>query len=162
LEHLVGRQLAPEREAVRRDELPLADEVGLDDHGVALADLAEDVAVLEVDDAQYGPLLLLGRLDPADLVARPRGGLEAERRRAVRAEVERLVLLGAADEEGARKRLVDADLDREVRLVVEEADVELRLVLLDQVVLEEERLAVRLRDDPVDVRDVADDVREVD
>jgi hypothetical protein len=61
------------------------------------------------------------------------------------------VVLHAARHQGARPGLARRDLDVGVGLVVAEADVVAGAMLLDQGVLEQQRLEVRVRDDRLDV-----------
>ena len=99
--------------------------------------------VLDIDGARPE------REQPPDQVHR----LVHRRRRRVRPEVPAAVvgqLAGALD---AREVVGPGDLDVGVALVVLEADVEARLVALDQVRLEEERLADRVGDRVFDVGD---------
>ena len=68
----------------------------------------------------------------------------------VRAEVADALALLAAHHHGARPLLVERDREERVRLVVLQPDVEPRPVLLDEVVLEEERLDLVAHLDPLD------------
>ena len=68
----------------------------------------------------------------------------------VRPEVARAVVLQPARHPDARKRLLHRDLDVRIRLVVAQRDVEARLVLLDQVGLEDERMRLARHDDRVE------------
>ena len=77
-------------------------------------------------------------------------GPAARARREERSEVAVAVLQHAPRHERPRPVLARRDLDVGVRLVVAEEDVVARLVLLDERVLEGERLALGLRDDRVD------------
>ena len=68
-----------------------------------------------------------------------------------RAEVAHALAVLAAHHHRPRPLLVERDREVRVRLVVLEPDVEARLVPLDEVELEEERLDLVLGDDPLDV-----------
>ena len=80
-------------------------------------------------------------------------GLSREARRKKRTEVQRPILAHAPRNDGARKWLVRRQLDERVRLVVTQQDVVLRLVLLDEVILERQRLAFRVRHDELEILD---------
>jgi hypothetical protein len=66
----------------------------------------------------------------------------------VRAEVQPVAAVALAREVHARKLLVHRDRDERIGLVVAQADVEARLVLLDEVLLDQQRLGLR-RDEQV-------------
>ena len=74
----------------------------------------------------------------------------------VGAEVARSVLRHAVRQEDARVFLLHRDLDVRVALVVLEADVVVRAMLLDEVALEDQRLDLRVRHDDFKIRDVRD------
>ena len=73
----------------------------------------------------------------------------------VRAEVGAVAPVALAREVDAREVLVQADRDVGVGLVVAQPDVEARPVLLDEVLLREERLGLRVDDERLDVVDEA-------
>jgi hypothetical protein len=75
--------------------------------------------------------------------------------RQVRPEVERAVALDAPRDHHARERLVDRQLQVRVLLVVFEEDVVTRLVPLDEVRLQHQRLDLRVGDDEFEVADPA-------
>ena len=79
--------------------------------------------------------------------------LPAGRRRVVRAEVVGAVVAQLAHDLEARPLGVGVEAQHEVVLVVLEVDVEARLVLLDERVLEEQRLLLVRGDDRLDVGD---------
>ena len=124
------------------------------DRGDARRDAALDV-VLEAR-----PLAVAGD----DLVARPdaeqpvrqRHRPARERRRHERAGVEAAVALDAARDQHARKRLVRRQLQVRIVLVVAQQDVVLRRALLDEVVLERERLDDRVGDDHLEAGDLVE------
>ena len=161
-----GRHLAPERLdqrllATLEEQLDLLDVravVGLGDRLDARALAALDVveqagplqralAVLDVDRA--GP----EREQPPDEVHR----LVDARRRGVRPEVPTAVVDELARPLDAREVVGEGDLDVRIALVVLEADVEARLEPLDQVGLEEQRLADAVDLGDLDVGDPVDD-----
>ena len=72
----------------------------------------------------------------------------------VRAEVGALALVALAREVDAREVLVEADRDVGIGLVVAQPDVEPRLVLLDEVLLGEQRLGLGDDDERLDVVDL--------
>ena len=72
----------------------------------------------------------------------------------VGAEVARAVLRHAVRQEDARVLLLHRDLDVGIALVVLEADVVMRAVLLDEVALEDQRLDLGVRHDNLEVRDM--------
>ena len=72
----------------------------------------------------------------------------------VGAEVARAVLRHAVRQEDARVLLLHRDLDVGIALVVLEADVVMRAVLLDEVALEDQRLDLGVRHDDLEVRDM--------
>ena len=74
----------------------------------------------------------------------------------VRAEVEALAAVALAREVDAREVLVHRDRDERIRLVVAQADVEPRAVLLDEVLLGEERLGLGGDEDELDRLDRID------
>ncbi len=144
-------------------------------HRVVLAveereQLADELVVLRVVDrvdARRRALLDVGvEARPAEamvpielrLRARPdreRPQQEVERlpdrvRMRVRTEVAHALALGAAQHHRPGPLLVESDREVRVRLVVLQPDVEARPVLLDEVVLEEERLDLVAGDDPLD------------
>ena len=96
------------------------------------------------------------------LVARPdaeqavgqRHRLAREVGRQERSGEETAVLLHAAGDEHARKRLVGGELEIRVVLVVAQQDVVFRRALLDQIVLERERLDDRVGEDDLEARDL--------
>jgi hypothetical protein len=88
--------------------------------------------------------------DLAEQVERPAHALG----RAVGAEVGAFALVALAREVDAREVLVEADGDVGVRLVVAQPDVELRLVLLDEVLLGEQRLGLGDDHERLDVVDL--------
>ena len=115
---------------------------GLDARALAALDVVQQarpleraLAVLDLDRA--GP----EREEPPDEVHR----LVDARRRRVRPEVAAAVVDELAGPLDAREVVGQRDLDVRVALVVLEADVEARLVALDEVGLEEQRLADRCR-----------------
>ena len=147
---------------------PMDDLVGV--AGEEVAQLADELAVrhlLDLADARAGalldveeqarppePLMLveLGRAARADREA-PQQQVErvADRVRVrVRAEVARALALAAAHDQRPRPLLVDRHGEERVRLVVAQPDVEPRLVLLDQRVLEHQRLDLVADGRPLD------------
>ena len=99
--------------------------------------------VLDIDGARPE------REQPPDQVHR----LVHRRRRRVGPEVPTAVIWQLARALDAREVVGPGDLDVGVALIVLQADVEARLVALDQVRLEEERLADRVGDRVFDVGD---------
>ena len=96
------------------------------------------------------------RLGAAALAVREDAADELERlahlaRARERAEVQVAGHAAAAEEAHPRPLVVQRDLDGRVALVVAQAEVVRRALLLDEVVLEEERLGLGRRHDPVDV-----------
>ena len=73
----------------------------------------------------------------------------------VRAEVARAGNVAPPRHQHPRKRLADGHGDRGIALVVLEPHVEARLVFLDEVVLEQQRLRLVRHDDRLDVGDAA-------
>ena len=127
---------------------------GLDARALAALDVVEEAGPLEgalalpdVDGA--GP----EREEPPDQVHRLVDG--AGRR--VRPEVAAAVVDELAGPLDTREVVGQRDLDVRVALVVLEADVEARLEALDEVDLEEQRLADRVGHRVLDVRDPVDD-----
>ena len=76
--------------------------------------------------------------------------------REIRAEVERAVFAQPARDVDARIFLKRGEADVRIGLVVAQQDVELRLVLLDEVVFERQRFAFVVHDDVIEVGDFAD------
>ena len=68
-------------------------------------------------------------------------------------EVGAVAAVALAREVHPREVLVEADRDVRVRLVVAQPDVEARLVLLDEVLLGEQRLGLGVHDERLDVID---------
>ena len=115
--------------------------------GRAAVDLVQDAGPLAVGEDVIGAG---AELEPAVHDAE---GLADGARARVRAEVARAVLLALARPPHLQPRIGVALVepqDDEV-LVVAQPDVEARLVLLDELVLEEDGLLLRARDDDVDV-----------
>ena len=117
---------------------------------VARAERALD-EVLQAGRAAGAP-----RLGAAALAVREDAADELERladlaRARERAEVQVAGHAAAAEEAHARPLVVQRDLDGRVALVVAQAEVVRRALLLDEVVLEEERLRLGRRHHPVDV-----------
>jgi len=77
--------------------------------------------------------------------------------REVRTEVNASVLAQAAGHINSRETLSEGQLDVGVSLVVAQQDVEARLLLLDEVILERERLFVIGDNDVVDIDRLADE-----
>ena len=77
---------------------------------------------------------------------------------AVRAEVGPVATVALAREVHPREVLVERDRDVRVRLVVAQADVEPRLVLLDEVLLGEQRLGLGVNDERLDLVDHVDEI----
>ena len=128
---------------------------GLDAGALAALDVVQQagplerpLAVLDVDRA--GP----EREQPPDEVHR----LVDARRRGVRTEVAAAVGRQLAGPLDPREVVGQGDLDVRVALVVLEPDVEARLVALDEVGLEEQRLADRVDLGDLDVDDPIDDL----
>ena len=86
-------------------------------------------------------------------------GLAHPLRRRVGAEVDPPRAVALAGEVDARELLVEADPDVRIGLVVAQADVELRPVALDELLLGEQRLGLGLGDQEVDRRDPVDHLR---
>ena len=80
-----------------------------------------------------------------------------EIRRKVRTEVNAPVLAQAARHIDSRKALGEGQLDVGVSLVVAQQDVEARLLLLDEVILERQRLFVIGDDNVIDIDRLADE-----
>ena len=91
--------------------------------------------------ARLGALAGAEQEDLAEQVERPAHALGVR----VRAEVGALAAVALAREVDAREVLVERDRDVRIRLVVAQPDVEARLVLLDEVLLGEQRLGLGLR-----------------
>src|SRR6185437_9045465 len=68
-------------------------------------------------------------------------------RRKIRPEEKRAVLLQPPRHKDSRKWLRGSEANVRIRFVVAQQDIELRLVLLDQIVLERQRLALIVNDD---------------
>ena len=64
--------------------------------------------------------------------------------------------MALAREVDARKRLVEGDRDERIGLVVAQADVEARAVLLDEALLGQQRLGLAGNDHALDVLDARD------
>ena len=77
---------------------------------------------------------------------------------AVRAEVRPVAAVALAGEVDPREVLVERDRDVRVRLVVAQPDVEPRLVLLDEVLLGEQRLGLGVDDQRLDLVDHVDQI----
>lgn len=73
-----------------------------------------------------------------------------------RAKVARAVVVHAAREEHFGERLLPRHFDVGIALVVLEADVEMRLVFLDEVAFEDEGFQFRFGDDELDIADALD------
>ena len=145
-----------------------------------LAEAAGEEAIDAVDDLA---VLLLGdvadarRLAALDVVVEARAAGRAPRLRSlagavqedlaeqverlahalrvrVRAEVGAVAAVALAREVDAREVLVERDRDVRVRLVVAQPDVEARPVLLDEVLLGEQRLGLGARHDELDALDL--------
>ncbi len=159
--HLAGERLDERLLAALEEELHLLDvgAVGvlrdrLDARALAALDVVQEAGPLE------GPLAFLDldragpeREQPADEVHR----LVDARRRGVRPEVAAAVGRQLAGPLDPREVVGQGDLDVRVALVVLEPDVEARLVALDQVRLEQERLGHRVGQRHLDVGDAVDD-----
>ena len=78
------------------------------------------------------------------------------RRVRIGAEIARAVLDDAPRDEDARELLLYRDLDIRIRLVILEADIVARPVLLDEVALEDQRLDLARRHDELEIRDFRD------
>ncbi len=74
----------------------------------------------------------------------------------IRTEVARAVFPNAMRQKDARKVILQRDLDVRIRLVIFQADVVARPVLLDEVALENQRLDLARRHDEFEVRDFRD------
>ncbi len=142
------RRVAVEEVAQLLDELTMGDLVDLAD--------ARPGALLDVEQ-QTGPaealvLLELRRATCADreraqqLVERLTDGVGV----GVRAEVPRPLALAPAHHQRPWELLVDGDGEERIALVVTQADVEARVVLLDQRVLEHQRLDLVAHRGPLD------------
>ena len=124
---------------------------GLDARALASVDVVEQARPLE-------HALALGDVEVAgaereDLAQQLQRLVDA-RGRCVRAEVAAAVAHQAPRPDDAREVLAQRDLHERVALVVAQPDVEPRAMLLDQVRLEQVRLADRVGDDVIDVRDL--------
>ena len=105
--------------------------------------------VLEAGPAALAGNHLVARSDPEQPV-RQRHRPPAERRRQVGPGVVVIVALDAARDQHPRERLARRELEVGVVLVVAEEDVVPRSALLDQVILERERLDDRVGDDDLE------------
>ncbi len=76
----------------------------------------------------------------------------------VRSEVSSAVIQKSARDINTRKRFLNCDLDVRIRLIVAKRDVEPRLVLLDEIRLEYQRMRLAGHHDRLDVGDLADEV----
>jgi hypothetical protein len=99
---------------------------------------------------------LIARAD-AEQPVRQRHRLAAKLRRQKRSGIEVARLLDLPRHQHARKRLARRQLQVRVVLVVAQQDVVLRRPLLDQIVLERERLHYRVGDDHLNRRDVVEE-----
>ena len=160
--HLLAERLDQRLLAALEEQLDLLDvgavvglRDGLDAGALAALDVVQEarplerpLAVLDVDRA--GP----EREQPPDEVHR----LVDARRRRVRPEVAAAVVGQLAGPLDAREVVAERDLDVRVALVVLEPDVEARLEALDEVGLEEQRLADAVDLGHLDVGDPVDDL----
>ena len=124
---------------------------GLDARALASVDEVQQARPLE-DALPFGDVEVAGpeREDLAQQLQR----LVDARGRCVRAEVPAPVTDQPSRPNDPREVLAQRDLHERVALVVAQPDVEPRSVLLDEVALEEVRLADRVGDDVLDVRDL--------
>ena len=124
--------------------------------GTDRVDAGRDAALDVVFEARPPPLSgdhLVARAHPEQPM-RQRHRLAGEVGRHERAGVEAAVALDAARDEHARKGLVGGELQERVVLVVAQQDVVFRRALLDQIVLERERLDHRIGDDHLEPDDL--------